>query len=57
MEVIPSTGIILKNNADDYIGRLQIPGHQQLRKHILESKHDLKMDRHMGQDKTIVLVR
>jgi hypothetical protein len=57
MEGNPSPDISFENEALYYKGRLWIPDDLQLKKDILEAEHDSKVAGHMGQDKTIELVR
>ena len=57
MEGNPSPDILFEDEALYYKGRLWIPDNLQLKKQILEEEHDSKVAGHMGQDKTIELVR
>jgi hypothetical protein len=53
----PSPGISYLHGSLYYEGRLWIPDEESLQKEILESEHDSKVAGHMGQDKTVELVR
>jgi hypothetical protein len=57
MEGNPSPDISFEDKTHYYKGRLWIPDNLQLKKQILEAEHDLKVAGHLGQDKTIELVR
>ena len=57
MEGNPSPDISFEDEALYYKGRLWIPDDLQLKKQILEVEHNSKVAGHMGQDKTIKLVR
>jgi hypothetical protein len=57
MEGNPNLDISFEDKALYYKGRLWIPDDSQLKKQILEAEHNSKVARHMGQDKTIELVR
>jgi hypothetical protein len=53
----PSPNISLEDETLHYKGRLGIPDNMQLQKQILEAEHNWMVAGHMGQDKTIELVR
>jgi hypothetical protein len=57
MEGNPSPDISFENEAFYYKGRVWILDDLELKKDILEAEHDSKVAGHMGQDKTIELVR
>jgi hypothetical protein len=57
MEGNPSPDISFEGEALYYKGRLWIPDNLQLKKQIFEVEHNSKVAGHMGQDKTIALVR
>jgi hypothetical protein len=57
MEGNPSSDISFEDKAHNYKHSLCIPEQLQRLKQILESAHDSKVAGHMGQDKSIELVR
>jgi hypothetical protein len=57
MECNLSPDISFKDEALYYKGRLVIADDLQLKKQILEVEYNLKVAGHIGQDKTIELVR
>jgi len=57
MEGNPSKDVEYHAGALYYQNRLWIPNNQNLRREILEYEHDSKVAEHMGQSKTIELIR
>jgi hypothetical protein len=57
MEGKPSQDISFEDEACYYKGRLWIPDDLQLPKQILYAVHDSQVSAHIGQDKTIELIR